>query len=126
MATKAVQVELGGETRTLKVTAWAVAEFADKAGIQVRFNHLSEDLEAVMERPLSPRVAITALWAALLHENDELTEKQVGEWLDFGDVENMGKVWSAFFSLFGGHLSATTRREIGEKLGVSPEATTPT
>ena len=119
MATKAVEIELGGKTRTLKVTAWAVAEFADRSGITIRFNHLEEDLAALMERPVSPRVAITALWAALIHEDDELTQKQVGEWLDFGDMAHMGKVWSAFFSLFGARLSDTKRREIAEQMGAS-------
>ena len=124
MATKAVEIELGGKTRTLKATAWAVAEFADKSGIEIRFNHLSEDVGALMEKPLPPRVALIALWAALIHEDDALTVKQVGEMLDFADMDHMGKVWSAFFSLFGAHLSETARRSVVDNL--SAETPQPT
>jgi hypothetical protein len=116
VASKAVEIELGGKIRKLKATAWAVAEFADKSGIEIRFNHLNEDVGALMEKPLPPRVAIIALWAALIHEDESLTVKQVGEMLDLGDMGHLSKVWSAFFSLFGARLSETERQTVVSNL----------
>jgi hypothetical protein len=121
MATKDVRLTLGGKERTLKYTLWSVGEIGDRLGLKLRLNHLAEDL---MEAPLSLRALTTILWAGLIHEDQSLTEQQVGEWVD---QDNVREVLDAFFSLFGGRLPENTRRAVAEKLGVESETVlTPT
>lgn len=112
MATKPVTLELGGKTRSLKYTLWAVGEIGERLAIKLRLNHLDEDL---MATPLPLRALTTILWAGLIHEDKTLTEEQVGEWVD---QNNVREVLAAFFSLFGDRLSETTRQTVERKLGV--------
>lgn len=119
MATKPVSLELGGKTRTLKYTLWAVGEIGERLGIKLRLNHLDEDL---MATPLPLRALTTILWAGLIHEDKTLTEEEVGGWVD---QDNVRDVLNAFFLLFGGRLSATARQSVEQKLGIEAEALSP-
>lgn len=119
MATKGVQVELGGKVRTLKYTLWAVGEIGERLHIKLRLSHLNEDL---MGTPLSLRALTTILWAGLIHAEPELTEQQVGEWVDQGNVRD---VLNAFFSLFGEQLSETARQSAEQMLGIEATTTVP-
>lgn len=112
MATKAVTLELGGKTRSLKYTLWAVGEIGERLGIKLRLNHLNEDL---LSTPLSLRALTTILWAGLIHAEPELTEREVGEWVD---QDNVRDVLAAFFSLFGAQLSETAREAVEQKLAL--------
>ena len=116
MATQATKLTLGGKERTLKYTLWAVGQVGDKLGIKVRLNRLTEDL---METALPPSTLSVLLWGALIHEDETLTPEQVGKWVD---QDNAQEVFAGFFSLFGGRLSETTRRQMGEKLGIESES----
>ena len=120
MASKPVGVYLDGQYRKLRLTLWSVGEVGDRLGIKVKLNSLQEDLLAV---PLPLSTLSLLLWAALVHEDKTLTPEIVGGWVD---QDNAAEVLSAFFSLFGARLSETTRREIGEKLGVNEGVLTPT
>lgn len=119
MASRPVELELGGRKRKLRLTLWSVGEIGERLGIKVRLNTLQEDLLAV---PLPLSALSLLLWAALVHEDKTLTPEIVGEWVD---QDNAAEVLAGFFSLFGARLSETTRREIVEKM-MGEEALTPT
>ena len=116
MASRPVTIELDGKPRRLRLTLWSVAEAGDRLGIKVKLNTLEQDLLSV---PLPLSTLSVLLWAALVHEDETLTPEQVGKWVD---QDNAGEVLQAFFSLFGGRLSETTRRAVEERLGVETAA----
>ena len=112
MATKAVAIELGGKPRQLKYTLWAVGEIGERLGIKLRLSHINEDL---LSTPLPLRALTTILWAGLIHAEPELTEREVGGWVD---QDNVREVLDAFFVLFGDRLSATARESVEQKLAL--------
>lgn len=116
MATQSVKVTLGGKERTLKYTLWSIGEVGERLGIEVRLAHLTDDL---LGAKLSLKALCTILWAGLIHEEPELTEQQVGQWVD---QDNLPEVLNAFFALFGAQLSDLTRQTVEESLGVEPTA----
>lgn len=121
MATRTVTVDLGGQTRRLKLTLWSVERVGETLGINVKLNSLQEDLLAV---PLPLKTLSLLLWAALVHEDDSLTPDQVAKWVD---QDNAAEVLNAFLELFGGRLSATAKQTIAESMGVpGTEILTPT
>lgn len=112
MATIPVKVTLGGKERTLKYTLWSVGQIGERLGIKLRLNHLDEDLLAT---PLPLRAMTTVLWAGLTHEDKDITEEEVGGWVD---QDNYKDVLNAFFSLFGGRLSETARQSVEQAVGM--------
>lgn len=74
--------------RTLRFTLNALAEIEDKLGVP---------LSKLAEVELGVKTVRTMLWAGLIHEDEELTEKQVGNMVDFGNLEEVQtKVTEAF------------------------------
>lgn len=71
-----VEVELDGETHKLRFTLNALAEVEDRLNLA----SIADILETI--KALSVRTLRTLLWAGLLHEQPELTEREVGE-MDF-------------------------------------------
>ncbi|PEM65338.1 hypothetical protein CN613_25690 [Bacillus pseudomycoides] len=82
-----VEIELD-KKRNLHYTLNALAEIEDKLGIQL------QDMASIK---LGMKNIRSILWAGLLHEDAELTEEQVGSFVDmtnFADVQ--AKVNEAF------------------------------
>lgn len=74
--------------RTIRFTLNALAEIEDALGVP---------LSKLSEVELGVKTVRTMLWAGLLHEDETLTEKQVGNWVDFDNLEEVQtKVTEAF------------------------------
>lgn len=73
---KTIKITLNdGVERTLKFTLNALAELEDSYGsVQSAFDKLEQDN--------SMKALRTILWAGFLHEDDSLTEQQVGNLID--------------------------------------------
>lgn len=112
---RAVTVNIGGRERRLRYDLNAIAEIGDRLKIAVRLDRLGED---IMAQPLPLSAIRTILWAGLIHESPELTEHEVGGWID---TENMQEVIGGFFQLFGSRLPKKDREQMAEKLGVENE-----
>jgi hypothetical protein len=69
-----VALEIGGKERTLKIDLNALAEVEDRLKVSGM-----NDLMPLLER-VSIRAVRCLLWAALIHEDPTLTEKDVGAW----------------------------------------------
>jgi flagellar motor switch protein FliG len=77
---KAVPIQLDKQ-RHLLYDMNAFCEIEDKlGGIQQAFDILMNG---------SPKGIRTLLWAGLIHEDEELTEKQVGAMFGFGSIEKI-------------------------------------
>lgn len=72
MAGTYTSIELGGRTRQLRFDLNALAELEDKLGRPVG------ELGAVVASVKTIRAMV---WAALLHAEPELTEREVGSWI---------------------------------------------
>jgi hypothetical protein len=75
-----VEIELGGKVRTLNYDLNAMAELEDKLGIEV------SEMENMK---MSIKNVRAMLWAGLIHEDEELTEKEVGAMVN---MQNMNYV----------------------------------
>ena len=74
--------------RTIRFTLNALAEIEDTLGVP---------LSKLSEVELGVKTVRTMLWAGLLHEDETLTERQVGNWVDFENLEEVQtKVTEAF------------------------------
>ena len=74
--------------RTIRFTLNALAEIEDALGVP---------LSQLSEVKLGVKTVRTMLWAGLLHEDETLTERQVGNWVDFENLEEVQtKVTEAF------------------------------
>lgn len=74
--------------RTIRFTLNALAEIEDA---------LNVPLSKLSEVELGVKTVRTMLWAGLLHEDETLTERQVGNWVDFSNLEEVQtKVTEAF------------------------------
>ena len=91
-----VVLNLGGKERRVRYDLNAIAEIGDRLDIKVRLDNLGADL---LGRELPLRALRTILWAGLIHEDENLTEQEVGKWVG---QDNMGEVLEGFFGLFGG------------------------
>ena len=110
MAGRTVTIELGGKERHLKYDLNAIAEIGERLNINIRLDHLREDLFGA-SLPLSTLRVL--LWAGLRHEDTELTPEQVGEWVDLDNIEEVGK---RFFTLFGDKFSGL----VGQTMNTVP------
>lgn len=72
-----VEVELD-KKRTIRFTMNAMAELEDKLGLSL------EDMGNVQMTIKNVR---TILWAGLIHEDPDLTEEEVGNMVDMGNME---------------------------------------
>jgi hypothetical protein len=73
-----VPVTLNGETKNLRYDLNAIAELEDKFG---SLDNIQEALNSGSLKSLR-----TFLWAGLIHENETLTEKELGSWLSLADL----------------------------------------
>lgn len=84
---KSFPIELGGTTRKVRFDLNAFIELEDKYGsIDLALKELDKgNIKAIR----------TILWAGLIHEDENLSEKQVGKWVDFENLavvaEGLGK-----------------------------------
>lgn len=69
-----VAIEIGGKDRTLKFDLNALAEVEDK----LKLGGIN-DVIPLLER-VSIRTVRCLLWAGLIHEDPDLTEREVGSW----------------------------------------------
>lgn len=78
---KKFPVRLDGNDRTLVFDLNAFAEIEDAYG----------DIELAMQKMQagSPKALRILLWAGLLHENEELTLKEVGKMLDMAGIQDL-------------------------------------
>lgn len=106
-------VTLNGAEKVLRYDLNAIAEIGDRLGISLRLDRFREDLLGV---PLPLSALRTIIWAGLIHAEPALTEHEVGGWVDH---ENLGEVIQAFFSLFGGHVSAADQQKVASQFGVT-------
>jgi len=87
---KPVKITLGGQERELRFDMNAFAELEDLYGsIQAGF----EALASGKFKPIR-----TMLWLALLHENPNLTEREVGSWISIGDLAEVASKLTEEFS----------------------------
>ena len=76
------------KVRTLKLDLNAMSSFTEATG---------KRLETLQGDNMSPGDLRAMLWACLLHEDDSLTEKQVGSWVTVSNMmEVVGKLNEAF------------------------------
>jgi hypothetical protein len=75
--------------RNIRFTLNALAEIEDSLGIP---------LSKLQEVELGIKTVRTMLWAGLIHEDEELTEKQVGNMVDFTNLEEVQKKVSEAFA----------------------------
>lgn len=86
---KLVAIELD-KPRTLRFTLNSLAEIEDRLGVS---------LAKMSEVELGIKSIRTMLWAGLIHEDKQITEDEVGEMVDFGNLEYVQeKVATAFAS----------------------------
>lgn len=106
MAGRTVTIELGGKERELRLDLNAIAAICDKLNLTGRLNNLAEDL---LGKPLPISAIRTLLWAALLWNEPDLTEEEVGSWVG---LDNFTEVYERFFTLFGGKLSENAAGQV--------------
>jgi hypothetical protein len=80
----AVAIEIGGKPRTLKIDLNALAEAEDRLKVSGM-----NDILPLLER-VSVRAVRCILWVALIHEDPDLTEQEVGSWtMNLQEVVNL-------------------------------------
>lgn len=88
-ANPGVKISLDKE-RTLKLDLNAMVAFEEVTGKSLMKGTFKS-------KDMTPRDLRVMLWACLLHEDEELTEKQVGSWVTVGNLmEVTGKLNEAF------------------------------
>jgi hypothetical protein len=95
MPTQSIPIELGGKTRHIRFTFNALVALEEELGIPI----------SEIGNILSGSVSLTNLrrlvWAGLIHEDEELTQKQVGDMLSpdiiFMIAEKLAKAFEAAF-----------------------------
>lgn len=83
-----VTIELD-KVRRLRYTLNALAIIKEKTGVNL-FDATEQEVNTVASDPGGVR---TLIWAGLLDEDAELTEEQVGQWID---MENLGMASERF------------------------------
>lgn len=83
-----VEIELDGKVRKLRYTLNALAELEDRLEIS---------LAELSDAKMGMKQIRAFLWAGLIHENEGLTESEVGEMVDFENMEYISeKIGEAF------------------------------
>jgi len=78
----AVEIDLGGRKRHLKLDLNAMCEFQEATGK----NLFETEVIQSLSKDIVPADLRALVWACLLHEDDSLTIKEVGSWIT---IENM-------------------------------------
>lgn len=112
--TGGVKLNLGGKERQLRYDLNAIAELGDRLEIRIRLAHFEKDLMNVM---LPPSAIRTLIWAGLIADEPDLTEKEVGSWVT---QDNFMEVLTGFFGLFG-EMSSETREQVAGMVGMTVE-----
>jgi regulator of replication initiation timing len=83
-----VEIELNDKMRKIRYTLNSLAELEDKLGVSLdELNTLKMGIKQLR----------AFLWAGLIHEDENLTEKEVGEWVDLDNMTYINeKVTEAF------------------------------
>lgn len=81
-----VPIELGGKLRHLRLDVNAMVLFEEETGL----NLMNPDAQKKLVRGgLTVKEFRAFLWACLVHEDESLTQPQVGSWFNAG---NMGEI----------------------------------
>ena len=83
MPKKSIPIELGGKTRQLRYDFNALVALEDALDISI------SEIGKLMSGSVRLKDLRSIVWAGLLHDNEEVTEKEVGGWLELsvlGDV----------------------------------------
>lgn len=83
---KKTPIKLGNKTRYLHYDLNAFAELEEIYG------SIDKAMEALCGG--SVKAVINVLWAGLLHESEELSQKDVGKMFDFSQMQAVGKAVS--------------------------------
>lgn len=88
---KAVKITLNdGVEREVKFTLNALAELEDRFGsVDAAFD--------LLEKKNSMKALRTILWAGFIHQDESLTEKQVGNLIDLGYMQDLIKSLNVAF-----------------------------
>lgn len=76
-----ITLSLGGKTRNLKFDFNALAAMEQATG--------KSFTDATLWTKIGAGSLRTMLWAALLHESPDLTEKEVGTWVSMGNLKEV-------------------------------------
>lgn len=95
MSTQSIPIELGGKTRHIRFTFNALVALEEELGIPI------SEIGEIMSGSVSLTNLRRLVWAGLIHEDKDLTQEQVGEFLglvDIGDLaEKLAKAFEAAF-----------------------------
>jgi len=75
-----IDIELGGKTRTLLLDFNALADFEEATGVNVLQTGFDE---------FGARHMRALIWAGLLHEEPDVTIRQVGSWLSGANMKSI-------------------------------------
>lgn len=107
-----VLLDLGGKARRLRYDWTALSDIKQRLKLQ--------SVTDVLSQPLDYDVLTVILWAGLTHEDDELTERQVGRWVDGSNFEVVSEAMAqalagAFPEGNGNPTKAVPRRRTGTR-----------
>jgi hypothetical protein len=101
MRNKAVDIELGGATRILRLNLNAIANFEERTGRSV--GSIQDELGRV---PVSTLRVL--LWALLITDEPGLKIEQVGAWVDLDNLADVSEKVTAV-------LASSSRRSSGDE-----------
>ena len=85
MPKQSIPIELGGKTKHLRYTFNALVALEEKLGCSL------SDIGTLLTGSVSVTKLRTLIWAGLIHDDKELTEEQVGEWLDLTSISEIAE-----------------------------------
>jgi hypothetical protein len=80
---KAIPIELDKQRR-LRYDLTALADIEERLGV--------DSITEFFEQPLKFSTIRTILWAGLIHEDENLTEREVGRWIDGDNYKAMYEI----------------------------------
>jgi hypothetical protein len=95
MPKQSTPIELGGKTKHLRYDFNALVAMEDELGIPI------SEIGDMMAGSVKLKDLRSLIWAGLIHEDKSLTPSDVGEWLEFEELDYIAeKVRVAFESAF--------------------------
>ena len=95
MPTQSIPIELGGKTRHIRYTFNALVTLEEELGIPI------SEIGEIMSGSVSLKNLRRLVWAGLIHEDKDLTQEEVGEFLSLADIggiaEKLGNAFEAAF-----------------------------
>ena len=88
-------ITLGGRKRHLKFDLMALTLLRDRLNIVGPFKDFTDNLWST---PLPLSALRLILWAGLRHEDPNLTEKQVGSWIDLDNISEIDESLAPFMA----------------------------